>query len=76
MKEKFFIRQNSYQDIVVERENGAVFYRARNRSLGFAIQECLAYMSSFNDVIVYLDDELNSYYQGKKINRGQNGKNS
>lgn len=71
----FLIKKNNYQNIVVVRENGFVFYEARNKGLYPAIQECLAYMSSFTDVAVYLDGELDSYYKGEKIG-GKNGEDN
>lgn len=49
--------------VFLETESGIdrCFYVARNKALYLAIQECVAYMSSFNEVMVFLDDCLQDY---------------
>lgn len=52
----FYIDFNGVE-VVVKKENGDIFYRARNREINKAIAECYAYMSSFLGTILY--DNIN-----------------
>lgn len=60
---KVEIKLNANNNVVIITENGNLLYTAQNRHMYFAIQECLAFLSSFNNIEYILSPELHEHWQ-------------
>lgn len=74
-KAKICLSEYGQVSVFLETESGfdRCFYVARNKSLYLAIQECFAYMSSFTNVMVFLDTSLQEYID-RDPNNGKSNK--
>lgn len=58
MIKKFTIKKQFNEIVIVYEKTGDIIYVARNKEKYKAVEECYAYLSSFNDYLVFCEVEI------------------